>query len=162
MDKVTSSIWSFISTCFDGQNKAYIYIWFSKIWRVAYIGETNNQYGSFGRAWQHLQANGTLRSRFEEKVGLSIENADDLMLVSFLLPNNREFIGVESSYREAVEYLVQFGLREKRGDLTPSFDLISRVRANDRVSNLAIKKLADAIISDFVLNYSTAMKGVRL
>ena len=148
------SIWSFISSCFDGQSKAYIYIWFSKICKVAYVGETNNRYGSFGRAWQHLQTNGTLRSRFEERVGLSIEKADDLILVSFLLPNDREFIGVESSYREAVEYLVQIGLREKRGDLTPSFDLISRVRPNDRISDQAIKEIADNIVADFVSNYS--------
>ncbi len=152
------SIWSYISSSFDGKHIAYIYIWFSKKWEFAYVGQTNNQYGSLGRAWQHIQTGGTLRLRFEENLGVRLEEANDLTLVSFQLPSKKEFTGIESSYREAVEYLVQIKLIEKRATLQPIFRLLSRVRANNRVSNSSIEKIANTIVSDFVVNYAQEKK----
>jgi hypothetical protein len=95
-----------------------------------------------------------LRLRFEEAVGESLEKADDLFLVSYLLPQQAEFISEESSYREAVEYLVQIKLRDIRGDLVPNFNVISKVKYIDRASSLLLERYANEIVTNFKSNYS--------
>lgn len=75
MSATVQPIWSFISSAFDGKN-AFIYLWISKKWKVIYVGQTNDRKGSFGRAFSHIQNNGTLRMRFEEEVGIKLEAAD--------------------------------------------------------------------------------------
>jgi hypothetical protein len=155
MHRFNQPIWSLISSSFDGLGKAYIYLWISKKWRVIYVGQTNEKQGSFGRAYSHIQAQGTFRKRFEEELGIRIEEADDLILVSYPLPQQPEYIGVESSYREAVEYLVQIKLRDIRGSVEPKFKLISKVRYTDRASNLMTEELANEIVKDFKENYSS-------
>lgn len=150
---IEKSIWSNIYSCFDGENKAYIYLWISKKFRIVYVGQTNDRKGTFGRAYSHLESNGTLRQCFEDKFGLKLEEADDLILVSYLLPQTQEYLGSESSYREAIEYLVQKKLRDIRGDLIPRFDLISRVRYSDRVSSVQLEQYAGKIIENFINHY---------
>jgi hypothetical protein len=112
---------SHVSNCFDGVSKAYIYIWYSKKWRVVYVGQTNDIRGTLGRAISHVQENGTLRMRFEDTVGEALELADDLIMISFPLPSEREFISLETSYREAVEFLVQTELQKIRGNFVLDF-----------------------------------------
>lgn len=146
-------ILSFVSSCFDGSTTAYLYLWISKKWKVIYVGQTNERRGSFGRAYSHVQDKGTFRQRFEEEVGINLEEANDLVLVSYPLPQKAEYIGVESSYREAVEYLVQIKLREIRGNLEPRFNLISKVRYSDRASSLLVKQYAQQIVQHFEYNY---------
>ncbi len=153
MSNIRKPIWSLVSSAFDGTN-AFIYLWISKKCRVIYVGQTNDKRGSFGRAFGHIRDNGTLRTRFEEEVGIKLEAADDLILVSYPLPKEPKFTGEESSYREAIEYLVQINLRDIRGDVQPKFCLISNVRTMERASNISIKKYADEIINDFLINYS--------
>ncbi len=117
MNILGQPIWSLISTCFNGSDIAYIYLWISKKYKVIYVGQTNGKRGSFGRAFSHIQDGGTLRLQFEEKVGIKLEEADDLVLVSYPLPQQQEYMSIESSYREAIEYLVQIKLRDIRGKL---------------------------------------------
>jgi hypothetical protein len=152
IDNPKQPIWSTISSAFDGTN-AFIYLWISKKWRVIYVGQTNDRRGSFGRAFSHIGDDGTFRRRFEEETGARLELADDLILVSYPLPREPEYTGVESSYREAVEYLVQIGLRDIRGVVYPKFSLISNVRTVGRSSSLFIGKYADAIVRDFLEAY---------
>ena len=147
------SIWTQINYCFDGRNKAYVYLFISKKFRIVYVGQTNDRNGTFGRASNHIEDNGTLRQHFEDKFGLKLEEANDLVLISYLLPQTQEYIGAESSYREAVEYLVQKKLRDIRGSLEPRFDLISRVRYSDRVSSIKLQQFTDKIIENFIHNY---------
>ena len=146
-------MWSSIYSCFDGESKAYIYLWISKKYRVVYVGQTNDRKGTFGRAYSHLESNGTFRQRFEDKLGIKLEDAHDLILVSYLLPQTQDYIGTESSYREAIEYLVQNKLRDIRGSVEPRFDLISRVRYSDRISSIRLQLFADKIIENFRHNY---------
>ena len=150
------SIWTKIASCFNGYKQAYIYLWISKDYKVIYVGQTNEKRGTFGRGYSHTQSKGTLRKRFEEEVGLKLEKAYDFVLVSYPLPQKQEYYSTESSYREAVEYLVQTKLRDIRGNVEPNFNLISKVRYNDRVSDKNVQNCAEAIIDDFQKNYSSS------
>jgi len=130
-------------------NSAYIYIWFSKQYKVIYVGMTNNRVGTLGRAAQHLDTKGTFRERFEEYHGCSINLSDDLILFSFLLPNKKEFLTVERSYREAVEYLVQKDLTTLKAQLKYPFEPVSWVRSNQRITNSVVKNIATEIVNEF-------------
>lgn len=154
-------ICSFVSSSFDG-NFAYIYLWISKAWRVIYVGQTNDKCGTLGRASSHVQKNGTLRTRFEEEAGINLEKATDLILLSYALPNKREFLSTESSYRESVEYLVQIKLRDIRADMSPSFNLISKIRTTSRSSNATLAKYAEEIVSHFQQIYPELPQGWNL
>lgn len=142
-----------IGNCFDGHNKAYIYIWVSKVERIVYIGMTNSFNGTIGRAGNHFKQNGTLRMRFLERKGYYINTTEDFILLSFLLPQTTFFTSSEKSYREAVEYLVQKELQLIRTSFNPPFEIISWVRANQRTSNILIKQLASTIIQKFSQEY---------
>lgn len=134
------------------RERAYIYLWVSKEMRVVYVGQTNEKNAVIGRAIGHISENGTLRKRcFEE--GLVLENIDDFMLLSYELPNEKRFISVESSFRLAVEYLVQVKLHEVRAKLNPIFKIISKVTYTDCASDNNIIKIADDIVTDFVNIY---------
>jgi len=140
---------SFISTIFNGNSRAYIYIWISKTEKFIYVGQTNERFGTFGRAYSHIQPTGTLRIRCMERVGIDLELVDDLHLLSFPLPSTKEFISNESSFRLAVEYLVQFGLHEAKKDVSPSFQIISKIVTTAHTSNSQVKSLAFQIINEF-------------
>jgi hypothetical protein len=144
---------TYISNIFDGQSKAYIYLWVSKTHKVVYVGMTNGYTGTLGRAGAHVDKNGTLRKRFEEYRGYQINAVSDFRLFSFLLPNNYQYISVEKSYREAIEYLVQKELILIRGDMNPNFDVISWVRESPRTNNSEVISIAKAIVSEFTSNY---------
>ncbi len=139
---------------FNGSDQAYIYIWLSKKHKIVYVGMTNSYTGTIGRASGHFNRKGTLRKRFSEARGYEVNNVDDILLLSFPLPKTREFISVEKSYREAVEYLVQKELILLRGKLNPTFDVISWVRLSPRTGNSRIKRLAAEIVNSFETNYS--------
>lgn len=143
-----------ISNIFDGINTAYIYLWLSKNWRVVYVGQTNDVKGTLGRACGHVATDGSLRRNFENEIGIPLEQADDLLLISYSLPKSPEYLSLETSYREAVEYLVQVKLFQIRGNLSPPFRLISKVRPNDRVTEISINEYANAIVEDFQQSYS--------
>ena len=153
----TPPVWTNVSSIFDGVNSAYIYIWISKKYRLVYVGQTNALRGTLGRARNHIGKHGTLRFRFESTVGEKLEVADDLILASYTLPRLREYLGLESSYREAIEYLVQKGLLVARTGVTPSYKLISKVRYTDRASDVFVRDYAREIVNDFKVNYSRAL-----
>ncbi|TDG36073.1 hypothetical protein EZJ43_10340 [Pedobacter changchengzhani] len=140
----------------NGIDTAYIYIWISKAFKIIYIGMTNNSVGPIGRAEGHFNSKGTFRKRFLEETGLGIELASDMVLLSFPLPKKREYTGVESSYRESVEYLVMKELQLQRGILNPNYDVVSwHDRYPRRTSNTEVLSLAKNIANSFVLNYSS-------
>jgi hypothetical protein len=155
-----SPIWSYLSNCFEGRGTAYIYLLISKKWRIVYVGQTNNTLGTVGRIYGHLGIFGTFRLRFEELTGVGLEEADDLFLISYALPQMPEYTGEESSYREAVEYQVLYQLTFLRSELAPAFRLISVNRYNDRVPNSSVEKCAELIVNDFKAKYATCSTSV--
>lgn len=122
--------------------------------KILYVGQTNDSYGTLRRAMAHIHKQGTLRKRFEEHTGDILERADDLTLVSFRLPQIQKCISIETSYREAVEYLVQSSIQKIRGKLKPVVKVISNVRYSDRVTEPSVSKFAEHIIQKFVNAYS--------
>ena len=144
---------TFVSNIFIGNDQAYIYIWVSKNQQVIYVGMTNDRVGTLGRASAHLSLKGTLRKKFLEWRGFDINNSDDWKLLTFPLPKKKEYISVERSYREAIEFLVQTQLQSIRGALTPTYDIISWVRYSPRTNNIEVKKIAKKIVKDFTLKY---------
>ena len=140
----------------NGIDTAYIYSWLSKGYSVIYIGMTNNSCGPIGRAQGHFYASGTFRKRFLQERGIGIEKVLDMTLLSFPLPKKREYTGLESSYRESVEYLVMRELQIQRGTLVPSFDVVSwHDRVPRRTRNSEVKNLANFIVTDFIAAYPT-------
>ena len=147
------SVKSFVSTIFDGSNYAYIYIWVSKTEKFIYVGQTNERNGTWGRGYSHVQSNGTLRARCSEQVGLGLELIPDLTLISYVLPQKREYIGIESSFRLAIEYLVQSKLYEERKNVTPIFKIISNISTTGQTNNSQVKEIASNIVKDFISVY---------
>lgn len=138
----------------NGIDTSYIYIWLSKNYRIIYIGMTNNSSGPVGRAHGHFNSKGTFRKRFLQETGIGVENVQDMTLLSFPLPKKREYTGVESSYRESIEYLVMKKLQIVRGQLIPSYDIVSwHDRFPRRTGNSQVIKLADTIVTDFIASY---------
>lgn len=146
-------ICSKISTIYDGSDKSYIYLWVSKGHRFLYVGETNERRGTFGRARSHIGSLGTLRKQVEVKLGERLETVDDLNLLSFILPQEPKFTGIESTYRESVEYLVQVKLIERRVQCNPPFKIISTVRPFSRTTEASIQKIAEEIVEGFLSVY---------
>jgi len=140
----------------NGVDTAYVYIWISKKFKLVYIGMTNNSVGPIGRAEGHFNSRGTFRKRFLEETGLGIEKAFDMILLSFPLPKKREYTGVESSYRESVEYLVMKELQLQRGILVPNYDVVSwHDRYPRRTGNLEVIRTATSIVKSFVSGYNS-------
>jgi len=134
----------------NGIGVAYIYIWISKTYAILYVGMTNNSAGPIGRASGHFSSRGTFRKRFIEEKGVGVEKVQDMILLSFPLPQNLLFISEESSYRESIEYLVQKELQLIRGKLSPSYDVVSwHERFPRRTSNTEVKKIASGIVENF-------------
>lgn len=146
-----------IADIFNGRDRAYLYIWLSKSAGAVYVGQTASPTGSLGRSYAHFRSRGQLRRQLDKTLGVEPEDFDDFQLTSYLLPRKEEFIGPESSYREAVEYLVQRTLQLQRGQVQPGFRVISWVRVNDRTQDLGVQLLARQIAEDFLSYYSTTL-----
>ncbi len=140
----------------NGIDTAYIYIWVSKIYAILYIGMTNNSSGPVGRANGHFNRKGTFRKRFVQEKGIGVENVVDMILLSFPLPQKKEYITEESSYRESVEYLVMKELLLHKAVLIPSYDIISwHDRFPRRTTNSEVRKIANKIARDFIASYNS-------
>ena len=132
---------------------AYIYIWVSKQWRIDYIGQTHANAGVIARAAQHARPNGTLRLKLEE-MGIEWKDVTDGTFFSYELPAESEFLSLETSYRLAVEYLVQVGLYRVQDKLNPSLRIVSKVTATPYVKMQYLIKLAEKIICHFIEEYN--------
>jgi len=144
---------TYVSNIFDNQ-RAYIYIWFTRNYKSVYVGQTNSECGTLGRAYAHLKNHGTLRERFYDAEGMPIEVIDDLYLTSFKLPKKKKYTSVESSFRLAVEYLVQVKLNEVRSTTKPNFRIISNVTYTDYCSDKEVIRISDNIIKSFLSEFN--------
>lgn len=156
MSPPPAAIPSLVSSSFDG-SRAWVYVWVSKAWRVAYVGQTNGTLGTLGRAVQHLlhRDRPGFRRSFESATGASVERAADLVIVSFVLPDDRLYHTLESGYREAVEYNVQVLLQKRRVRLNPPFRIVSQVRYSPQADQRDVAGVATAIVDTFAQMYDT-------
>lgn len=147
---------------YNGKKEAYIYIWFSKKYKLVYVGETNNKYGVLGRGIQHLknegeedseEEKGTLYKRVYEK-GYDIYEINDFMLLSYSLPREKRFLTKESSWRISVEFLVQHMLIEKRINVKQPYQLISSVQPGQFIDVKYANEIAESIVDDFLSIYT--------
>lgn len=153
-----------VSTCvtylgcsFDGRDAAFLYVWFSVQERFFYVGQSNNRLGSFARAGQHVSSRGTLRARVEGEFGIALEDVSDLTLLSFRLPSLPDLTSVESSYREAIEFLVQKGINERRLELGRGFQVVSIIRYTDAAGFTLLKQISDYIVDETLTKVSAAL-----
>ena len=138
---------------FKGEKEAYIYIWFSKKYRLVYVGETNNIYGVLGRGMQHIQkGEGTLYNRVFDQ-GYNLYDIDDFILLSYPLPREKKFMTEETSYRISVEYLVQIKLIEQRINVKKPYSIISNVKPGEFTGLKRLDNIADNIANDFINLY---------
>lgn len=141
---------------YKGNLEAYIYIWFSKLYRMVYVGETNNVNGVIGRANQHItRETGTLYNRFYDE-GYDIAELNDLLLLSFPLPREKKFRSEESSYRISIEYLVQKFLLDLRSKSQNPYKLISQVTTGPYIEQKRLIAIATKISKDFLEIYEAS------
>ena len=128
---------------------AFVYVWVSKSCSCVYVGQTSGAGGTITRAGAHVSRYGTLRERFNDSFASDLEEHDDWVLLSFPLPKNGNYTSEASSFRLAVEYLVQVKLQSIRGKMSPRFRIISNVSYSDYCRLEEVKKLAEEIVSRF-------------
>jgi len=140
---------------FVGTRKGIVYVGCSRTARIVYVGQTAGGDGVLGRWSHHLSASrSSFWRRVEERGECDPEAIDDLVVFAAELGPEPHWNGVESSHREAVEYLVQVGLHSLSGDLDPFLRVISHVRANTTCALSFVRTRAHEVIHEFVAWYS--------
>lgn len=141
---------SFIGGSFVGSGHGYIYILYSKTHHSLYVGQTNDQCGIVGRLHAHVNYNGTFRMRLLERGGINLDDVDDLHVFSYCLPRDPRYIGIDRTYREGVEYLVQKLLHTVRGRINPFMHIVSHVEYNDSAQLTFVRSIAQEIFDAFL------------
>lgn len=109
--------------------------------------------GVIGRANQHVSIGaGTLYNCLNEK-GYDLYELDDLLLLSYSLPQEKNFLSEETAYRISVEYLVQYYLQILRKEADEPYQLISHVTPGPFIEHERIKNIAKNISEDFIEVY---------
>lgn len=117
--------------------------------KVIYIGQTNQRNGSLGRLSEHL-SNGesaTFRQRSMDVTGY--EPSGNLEFASFVLPPERAFQSEAKDYREAVEYLVDYGLREFIVNNNLGVLGIARIKKPSYINDKRVQEISFIAISKF-------------
>lgn len=135
---------------YKGHSYAFIYMIISKKFKTAYIGQTNEKGGVLGRINSHLKENGTFRTHFEDKIGFSIDEIEDLSILSYNLGSEKIYTSLESSFREGVEYLVKKHLCEQFSKNDIFIRILGYTRSNSTTSLNEINNLSNDISNFFV------------
>jgi hypothetical protein len=155
-----------ISNLFDGRCKSFIYFIYSKSHRVCYVGQTANDLGPIARLVQHFKGEekdnrekGTFNKQLYNATGKSLFMINDLEFYFHLLPDERIFFSSETTYRNAVEYMVQSKLLtlvalEPSPRSLPILNFISRVCPTSASNETKINLIADEIALNFVDNFN--------
>lgn len=143
-----------VGGCFVGLRRGYIYMLYTKTERRVYIGQTNDRNGVIGRLAGHVSPGGTFRTRLSDE-GVLLDHIADLHVFAFCLPNEPRFTGIDRSYREGVEHLVQKRLHTLRADLNPPMQIVSYVEYNPAAEQPSVKRIADQVIDAFLHAYNS-------
>ncbi|MFI5685824.1 hypothetical protein [Streptomyces sp. NPDC051636] len=119
---------------------------------VAYIGMTVGRNGIFGRWGDHL-GRALEKSSFQRRLREFDDSAwgrmDDLVIFWADMGDADEFLTLETSHREGVEYIVQRQLRILLGRAKPPLTVISKVRSNRTVQLPLVQAAANRVIENF-------------
>ena len=135
-----------------GNHAPYIYCVLSNQFNCIYIGQTISQLGSLGRLAQHLS--NTNSNTFIQRI-CSVNNFDEVILndIDFFaskLPEKTPFLSRATDYREAVEYLINYGVINSLKEKSINLSVISRTKSNAYTKLDSIKKLAENITCSIV------------
>lgn len=146
----------FGSTRIASRRRPYIYVAFSQTEHIVYVGQTIGKEGVIGRWVQHLSSRGN--SSFQRRLADHDETAfsrlRDLTVFYWDLGDAARFQTVETTDREAVEYLTSVKLRRLGGLVQPYFRVISTVRPNRAIEDALIQDTAARITHEFRERYS--------
>jgi hypothetical protein len=135
----------------------FIYIGFSQVEHVAYVGETLDKRGAMGRWTDHLSQGAdrsSFRRRLDDHDDTCFGRIEDFQIVAFDLGHRAEFVSRDTGFRQAVEYRVQRGLLTRPGGLNPYLQFVSFVRTSSvRVDLPFIVDAATAILDEFLAYY---------
>jgi hypothetical protein len=117
---------------------------------------TLDRRGVLGRWADHLSRDFTassFRRRLQEWDSTAWQRLDDLVIFWADMGTAPEFLNVETSHREAVEYLVQSRIRVIAADGDHPLRIISIVRSNQTANLLVVRNAAAMILDAFQLHY---------
>lgn len=155
-----------VNNLFHCRNKSFIYFIFSRKYKICYVGQTANDLGPIARLVQHLKGadsgdadKGTFNKRLYDAIGFSFISVPDLEIYFHALPDQRIYWSAETTYRNAVEYLVQMNLlalvkRIPGVDDLPLMRFISKVSPTAAANELVIHEVAKNIVAKFVKVYN--------
>ncbi|MEU3571045.1 hypothetical protein AB0E96_21880 [Kitasatospora sp. NPDC036755] len=126
---------------------------------IAYIGMTVGGNGIFGRWGDHLGRaleKSSFRRRLHEFDDSAWGRLDDLVILWAEIGTASEFLTVETSHREGVEYLVQRQLRTLLAREKPSLTVISKVRSNRTVQLPMVQAAANEILGHFKKHFNNS------
>jgi hypothetical protein len=140
---------------FVGTRRGVVYVGCSKQARIAYVGQTAGERGVLARWSDHLgSSSSSFWRRVLERGDCDVDSITDLEVFAAELGEDAQWNSIEASHREAVEYLVQRGLRLVSGDLVPYLRVISHVRANETCSLESVRQKAEVVLDAFLTWYS--------
>lgn len=126
---------------------------------IVYVGQTASQTGVLGRWLEHFRAsNAGFRRRLAEWDEDALDRLSGLVVVYWLLGQGREFAGLESSYREGVEYLVQVGMHRLCAELKAPLRVLSTVRTNTTVQQAVVIEAATRVLDCVRTEYPTIFR----
>jgi hypothetical protein len=131
--------------------RPYVYLGFSCAEHIVYVGQTLDKRGFLGRWTDHLarRDRSSFFCRLAEHDEDAFDRITDLRVLAWDLGDNRPFATIETSHREAVEYLVQKELWGFCGELDPWLRPISKVRASAAVERDFVRDKAAEIVTEF-------------
>ena len=133
--------------------RPYVYLGFSCAEHIVYVGQTIDKRGFMGRWIDHLSrgADSSFCARLAEYDEKAFDRITDLRILAWDLGDDPNFHTLETSHREAVEFLVQKDLRNAR--LDPWLKPISTVRFSPAVNRDFVKEKASEIVDEFKAHY---------
>jgi hypothetical protein len=141
------------------RRRAYIYCGYSREVGFAYVGMTLDRRGVLGRWADHLSRDTTgssFRRRLHEWDETAWQRVRDLTVFWAEMGDQAEFLTVETSHRESVEYLVQTKLRLIVGRGDPPLRIISFVRSNRTINLPSVQKAASGVLDAFYSHYHSS------
>ena len=145
----------FISDTNISMRKPFIYcICILKPTAFVYIGQSAQKRGVLGRFLEHTDNEGTLTKKAREA---GVMDFKDITVVAIDLSDYKDFDGLYSRPRNALEFLVHTSMKAKGCKASIPFEVISYVTNSSLIHQDSIQKLAQEI-TDKICNETPFFK----